>query len=562
MYAAAVLIVVLAVIAAAIFVVRFPPREGFAVDLNSAGEQVVDSRCSVTTADGAPYVMAAFDGARAVDRTDRAASCYVMDGAGDGLMDAARAACSANGAFWDSSVVSSIGVGAAMGESHCVLAMKPGLPASAYAKYEAGMRDATVLRSAVFAGQVAELDAVALSMGSCGADLRAANAETAALVKARADADALTVVTQGERQAATALGDQCAAALVASRAEAVATSEAKTLECAASTTAKQAGIVAGCDAKLGKGVDDCGASVQAQKSDYENRIVAMRRDCEVGPWDACDKACGPGRQKRRITVTPTAGGSPCPVLEQACQAKPCPVDCVLDAWGPCSASCGPGQQTRSVRTNAVHGGKECDARTRACNERPCPVNCAMNGWSGWSACSASCGYGEVRRSRTVAVHPANGGAGCPATSETAQCHAGSCTPPPPPSRYVRSRNRGNFCVDVQGISRDSGAQVYMWDCWNGPNQRWQLDGKQRLVNENSGMCLDVWGGNPNEGAEVKQYPCHDGANQRWVNNGGMLQPAHAPGKCLDIWGGATGNGSRLSIYPCHGGPNQRFDFGP
>ena len=127
---------------------------------------------------------------------------------------------------------------------------------------------------------------------------------------------------------------------------------------------------------------------------------------------------------------------------------------------------------------------------------------------------------------------------------------------------VKSRVKNDFCVDVAGISKNAGAEILMWDCWNGPNQRWTYDAKQRLVSENSGMCMDVWNGNATAGADIKQSACHDGPNQRWTNDDGMLKPAHTKGMCLDISGGGTANGSKLMLYPCHGQKNQRFDFKP
>ena len=191
----------------------------------------------------------------------------------------------------------------------------------------------------------------------------------------------------------------------------------------------------------------------------------------------------------------------------------------------------------------------------ACASRDCSV-------SDWGSCSASCGGGV--QSRSVLYGKTNNGRDCPNLQQSCNTHSCPAPPPPPPppprSQYIKSRNRGNYCLDVSGISFASGAEVYMWDCWNGPNQRWTYDNKNRLVSENSGMCLDVWGGDPNTAAEIKQYPCHDGANQRWINDGGMLKPAHAPGMCLDIWEGRTDNGAAIKLYPCHGNANQRFDF--
>jgi hypothetical protein len=69
------------------------------------------------------------------------------------------------------------------------------------------------------------------------------------------------------------------------------------------------------------------------------------------------------------------------------------------------------------------------------------------------------------------------------------------------------------CLDVSGGHAVNGAAVRMWECHNGPNQRWRVsDG--RIVGI-GGKCLDVAGGNSDDGTEVLLWDCHGGDNQRW-----------------------------------------------
>lgn len=78
--------------------------------------------------------------------------------------------------------------------------------------------------------------------------------------------------------------------------------------------------------------------------------------------------------------------------------------------------------------------------------------------------------------------------------------------------------KDNRCLDVNGGSKDNGAQVLQWDCHGGPNQQWRLqrDGDGfRLVSVNSGRCIGVDSGSPNPGAAVRQWDCDNSANQRW-----------------------------------------------
>ena len=78
--------------------------------------------------------------------------------------------------------------------------------------------------------------------------------------------------------------------------------------------------------------------------------------------------------------------------------------------------------------------------------------------------------------------------------------------------------KDNRCLDVNGGSKDNGAQVLQWDCHGGPNQQWRLqrDGDGfRLVSLNSGRCIGVDSGSPAPGAAARQWDCDNSANQRW-----------------------------------------------
>ncbi|MFF5229407.1 RICIN domain-containing protein [Dactylosporangium sp. NPDC000521] len=78
--------------------------------------------------------------------------------------------------------------------------------------------------------------------------------------------------------------------------------------------------------------------------------------------------------------------------------------------------------------------------------------------------------------------------------------------------------KDNRCLDVNGGSKDNGAQILQWDCHGGPNQQWRLqrDGDGfRFVSMNSGRCIGVDSGSPAPGAAVRQWDCDNSANQRW-----------------------------------------------
>ncbi|MDG6101355.1 RICIN domain-containing protein [Dactylosporangium aurantiacum] len=84
--------------------------------------------------------------------------------------------------------------------------------------------------------------------------------------------------------------------------------------------------------------------------------------------------------------------------------------------------------------------------------------------------------------------------------------------------YAFVNTKDNRCLDVNGASKDNGAQVLQWDCHGGPNQQWRLqrDGDGfRFVSLNSGRCIGVDSGSPAPGAAARQWDCDNSANQRW-----------------------------------------------
>lgn len=106
-------------------------------------------------------------------------------------------------------------------------------------------------------------------------------------------------------------------------------------------------------------------------------------------------------------------------------------DCEVSPWSAeeCSATCGGGIQrlTRSI-TIPAEGGAACPplVMEQKCSMKACPINCEVSSWSGWSSCSAKCGGGVKQRTRSVVVEPQHGGDPCGATSVTESCNIQSC----------------------------------------------------------------------------------------------------------------------------------------
>ncbi len=112
------------------------------------------------------------------------------------------------------------------------------------------------------------------------------------------------------------------------------------------------------------------------------------------------------------------------------------------------------------------------------------------------------------------------------------------------------------CLDIKGANTANGAQVIMWGCHGGANQRWYWDG-DRIRSLLNNKCLDVKGADPSNGAQVIMWSCHGDANQRWYWDGEQIR-SWLNHKCLDIKGANPADGAQVIMWDCHGGANQRW----
>ena len=165
----------------------------------------------------------------------------------------------------------------------------------------------------------------------------------------------------------------------------------------------------------------------------------------------CDAACeAAGVEISTITIVTQAsgGGAACPTGDEltvsaSCTGGPCPdVDCLVNTgeYGACSSACGGGTQTAPLTVvQAPSGnGTACPSpltATRPCNIQGCPVDCVVSVYSAFTSCSLPCRplndslpqTGVQRRTRTVVVQPANGGAECPALLDEQVCLPEVCS---------------------------------------------------------------------------------------------------------------------------------------
>jgi len=164
-------------------------------------------------------------------------------------------------------------------------------------------------------------------------------------------------------------------------------------------------------------------------------------------WEACPKTCGGAQQSRHreVQTFPVNGGKPCPVAlteTQGCGTAPCGShDCKVgqwSEWGACSATCGTGQlaRTRKVINERSEHGVGCTmllAETKPCEHTnsisAChATDCEWGLWSDWSHCTCECGGGQKTRDRHIATSPEAGGKACKPedSSEIAACNTQPC----------------------------------------------------------------------------------------------------------------------------------------
>jgi hypothetical protein len=113
------------------------------------------------------------------------------------------------------------------------------------------------------------------------------------------------------------------------------------------------------------------------------------------------------------------------------------------------------------------------------------------------------------------------------------------------------------CLDVVNASQTDGAQLQIYDCWNGTNQQWTLTSSNQLTVYGN-KCLDVPNHATTAGTRVQIWTCSGGANQQWrVNSDGTIVGVES-GLCLDVTGNGTANGTAVEIWTCNGGSNQKW----
>ncbi|WP_182876315.1 ThuA domain-containing protein [Microbispora sp. H10670] len=167
------------------------------------------------------------------------------------------------------------------------------------------------------------------------------------------------------------------------------------------------------------------------------------------------------------------------------------------------------------------------------------------------------GSGNVVAYRNIRIKELSGPSQSPSPSPSPSPSASpSASPTPPTTSTTALRGvASGRCLDVNGASQSNGAQVLIWDCNGGNNQKWTSTSATEL-RVYGNKCLDVNGGGTANGTAVIIWDCNGQNNQKWRFNSDGSITAVGANKCLDVSG--TANGTKAQIYTCNGQNNQKW----
>lgn len=170
--------------------------------------------------------------------------------------------------------------------------------------------------------------------------------------------------------------------------------------------------------------DLCDLTIKPPTQRYQCRAWACPARWVPGAWKVCSRSCGTGKKRRKIyckqiteygkdkkVKKKLCANVPKPARQKSCNTNPCPARWRSGHWSTCSVSCGKGTKVRKVSCSRRTAkkwenlpDKECGPNPKPISRRTCrPQSQCPEGrihqWaaSAWSACTASCGPGGIRK---------------------------------------------------------------------------------------------------------------------------------------------------------------------
>ena len=103
---------------------------------------------------------------------------------------------------------------------------------------------------------------------------------------------------------------------------------------------------------------------------------------------------------------------------------------------------------------------------------------------------------------------------------------------------LKSKARDGFCMDQPKASTTFGANMLMFGCNGGINQKISLSPDQKTIQVLSGnLCLEVAGGNGGDGTNVVQNACDTKKpNQQWTVSEAdqTIRTSYNANLCMDV----------------------------
>src|SRR6185295_6493381 len=84
---------------------------------------------------------------------------------------------------------------------------------------------------------------------------------------------------------------------------------------------------------------------------------------------------------------------------------------------------------------------------------------------------------------------------------------------------VLQADHSGQCMNVNGASKSSGANIIQWPCSGATNEQWTLvpqGTRYQVIAKNSGLCLTVNGNSNASGATLVQTACSTAGNELWT----------------------------------------------